>query len=152
MGCGRRAEEAQRLQGVDKPSLRKIASKLCRIIALCRRNRSRHKSRPKLKPEIIFPPTTSRNSCSPRSRRRRRRPPSTAWLGEKLTLRRASSPFPNARGHPNASPRASRFESAQLHQDVGASRPGFPAPTIPNAGPSAGRSGRRPAWRGPRRR
>jgi hypothetical protein len=32
-----------------------------------------------------------------------------AW--RKLTLPRASSPFPNARGHPNASPRASRFES-----------------------------------------
>jgi hypothetical protein len=30
-----------------------------------------------------------------------------------------------------ASPRASRFESPQLHQEVRANRPGFPAPTIP---------------------
>jgi transposase-like protein len=29
------------------------------------------------------------------------------------------------------SSRASRFESPQLHQEVGASRPGFPPPTIP---------------------
>jgi hypothetical protein len=32
---------------------------------------------------------------------------------------------------PEGTPRASRLESPQLHQEVATNRPGFPAPTIP---------------------
>jgi hypothetical protein len=35
------------------------------------------------------------------------------------------------RGNTNASMRVRWFESSLLHQEVGANRPGFPAPTIP---------------------
>ncbi len=40
------------------------------------------------------------------------------------------APLPNARGHSNASSRASRFESPELHQLVRKNSGGFPAPKI----------------------